>query len=99
LVMQQTHSGMAVGGVMLARAVGAILAGPIAGVVLDRFGKDVIMQKTDGQHFKIRAEVMISPQFYAWVFGLETGARIVGPESVVTGMFAQLEAVRNKYDI
>jgi MFS family permease len=47
LVMQQTHSGMAVGGVMLARAVGAILAGPIAGVVLDRFDRRRIMVASD----------------------------------------------------
>ena len=47
LVMQQTHSGMAVGGVMLARAAGAILAGPIAGVVLDRFDRRRIMVASD----------------------------------------------------
>ena len=47
LVMQQTHSGLAVGGVMLARAVGAILAGPIAGVVLDRFDRRRIMVISD----------------------------------------------------
>jgi len=47
LVMQQTHSGMAVGGVMLARAVGAILAGPIAGVALDRFDRRRIMVSSD----------------------------------------------------
>jgi MFS family permease len=47
LVMQQTHSGMAVGGVMLARAVGVLLAGPIAGVVLDRFDRQRIMVASD----------------------------------------------------
>ena len=70
----------------------------LAGVVLDRFGKDVVMLKTDEQHFKIRAEVMVSPQFFAWVFGLETGARIVGPDSVVAGMLEQLDAVRKTYE-
>ena len=47
LVMQQTHSGLAVGGVMLARGVGALLAGPIAGVVLDRFDRRRIMVGSD----------------------------------------------------
>jgi MFS family permease len=47
LVMQQTHSGMAVGGVMLARAVGVLLAGPIAGVALDRFDRRRIMVASD----------------------------------------------------
>jgi MFS family permease len=47
LVMKQTHSGLAVGGVMLARAVGILLAGPIAGVVLDRFDRRRIMVASD----------------------------------------------------
>jgi len=47
LVMQQTHSGMAVGGVMLARAVGVLMAGPIAGVALDRFDRQRIMVASD----------------------------------------------------
>ena len=47
LVMQQTHSGMAVGGVMLARAAGAILAGPIAGGARDRFDRRRIMVTSD----------------------------------------------------
>ena len=47
LVMQQTHSGLAVGGVMLSRGVGVILAGPIAGVVLDRFDRRRIMVASD----------------------------------------------------
>ena len=47
LVMQQTHSGLAVGGVMLSRAVGILLAGPIAGVVLDRFDRRRIMVVSD----------------------------------------------------
>lgn len=47
LVMQQTHSGLAVGGVMLSRAVGILLAGPIAGVVLDRFDRRRIMVASD----------------------------------------------------
>jgi MFS family permease len=47
LVMQQTHSGLAVSGVMLARAVAMILAGPVAGVVLDRLNRRKIMVASD----------------------------------------------------
>jgi MFS family permease len=47
LVMDQTHSGMAVGGVMLARAVGMLLASPIAGVSLDRFDRRRVMVISD----------------------------------------------------
>jgi MFS family permease len=47
LVMQQTHSGLAVGGMMLSRAVGILIAGPIAGVALDRFDRRRIMVASD----------------------------------------------------
>ena len=47
LVMQQTHSGLVVSGVMLARAVAAILAGPVAGVLLDRFDRRRAMITSD----------------------------------------------------
>jgi MFS family permease len=47
LVLAQTHSGMSVAGVMLARAVPAMLAGPLAGVTLDRFDRKRVMIASD----------------------------------------------------
>jgi len=47
LVMETTHSGLAVSGVMLSRAVPAVLAGPLAGVVLDRLDRKRIMIASD----------------------------------------------------
>ena len=47
LVMQTTGSGLIVSGVMLARAVPAILAGPVAGVLLDRVDRREIMIVSD----------------------------------------------------
>lgn len=47
LVMQQTHSGLAVSGVMLARAVAMLAAGPVAGVVLDRVDRRKVMILSD----------------------------------------------------
>jgi MFS family permease len=47
LVMQQTHSGLAVSGVMLARAVAMLVAGPVAGIVLDRMDRRKIMILSD----------------------------------------------------
>ena len=47
LVLQTTHSGLAVSGVLLARAVPAVLAGPLAGVVLDRVNRKAIMIASD----------------------------------------------------
>lgn len=47
LVMQQTQSGLAVSGVMLARAVAMLVAGPVAGIVLDRLDRRKVMILSD----------------------------------------------------
>lgn len=65
--------------------------------VIDKFGKDVWLIKEDEWHFKATATVSISPQFFAWIFGLGGYAKIVGPESVVKQMKEMLENVSDKY--
>ncbi|MBM3787017.1 MAG: MFS transporter [Acidobacteria bacterium] len=47
LVLERTNSGLAVSGVMLARAIPMLLAGPLAGVSLDRFDRRQIMIWSD----------------------------------------------------
>src|SRR5947207_14754736 len=47
LVMEKSGSGMVVSGVMLARAIPAVIAGPIAGVLLDRLDRKRIMIASD----------------------------------------------------
>jgi MFS family permease len=47
LALATTRSGMVVSGVMLARAIPAVMAGPMAGVVLDRLDRKQIMIASD----------------------------------------------------
>ena len=47
LALATTRSGLVVSGVMLARAVPAVLAAPVAGVVLDRFDRRQVMIASD----------------------------------------------------
>jgi len=47
LAMATTRSGLVVSGVMLSRAIPAMLAGPLAGVMLDRFDRKRIMIASD----------------------------------------------------
>ena len=47
LAVQETHSGAAVAALMLSRAIPAILVGPFAGVLLDRFDRRRIMIISD----------------------------------------------------
>ena len=47
LALANTHSGLVVSGVMLSRAIPAVLAGPIAGVLLDRLNRKHVMIASD----------------------------------------------------
>src|SRR5579875_2384553 len=47
LAMAETHSGAVIATLMLSRAIPAVLAGPIAGVLLDRFDRQKIMIASD----------------------------------------------------
>lgn len=68
-----------------------------AGVVIDRFGKDVTMRKSDDEHFIAVVDVAVSEQFLGWIFALGSGARIVGPENVVERMREQIRMEREMY--
>ncbi len=50
--------------------------------VIDRFGKDVFVQKVDDGHFKVKVSVDISPTFFAWVFTFGGKIKISAPENV-----------------
>ena len=65
--------------------------------VLDKFGKDVWVVVVDKEHFKVSVSVAVSPQFFAWVFGLEDLVTIISPENVVKQMKDMLERVSEKY--
>jgi MFS family permease len=67
LAVATTRSGLVVSGVLLARAIPAVLAGPLAGVTLDRFDRKRIMIASD----LIRAVVALG--FILTVKGHSTG--------------------------
>ena len=54
----------------------------LAGAVIDRFGKEVLLIPEGEESFTVTAEVAVSPQFFAWVFGFGTEAEILSPEAV-----------------
>ena len=71
----------------------------LIGVVIDRFGKDIPTRKTDEKHFQVSVDVVVSEQFFGWLFGLGTGARIVSPQSAAERMRKSLEDVKNIYEV
>ena len=65
----------------------------MAGVFIDRFGKDITLRPIDEKHCELNVEVFISPQFYGWIFGLGKDVKIVGPDEVVTQMKEHLQTL------
>ena len=69
----------------------------LAGVVIDRFGNDMLFTKTDfGFKFSMRA--MISPTFFAWVLGFGEDMRILSPESVKNELKSKLVKLVELYE-
>ena len=69
----------------------------LAGVMIDRFGKDVRMCKVDEEHFKVRAKVAASNHFVHWVMALGPGAQIVGPEHMVAEVKKEIRRLSDQY--
>ena len=56
----------------------------MAGVVWDRFGQNVILVPDGEDHFTVTLPVVMSPQFFGWLFGLDGGLTLVGPQAAVS---------------
>lgn len=67
------------------------------GVVLDRFGQDVMLIPKDQERFTMQARISISPQFYGWLAGLGTGAVIVSPENIRRDYISFLKKTLKNY--
>ena len=69
----------------------------MAGVVIDRFGKDILMVSKDEDTFEAKVNVAVSPQFFGWIMGLGGSVRVTGPGPVVKRMRAQLRRLSEQY--
>ena len=69
----------------------------LANVVIDRFGKDVILAPDGEGFFRVSVTVFCSPQFFAWLFGLGSGVQILAPETVKKDYVQTLRDVLGQY--
>ncbi len=70
----------------------------LAGVVMDRFGKETRMRPVDEAHFAVRVQVALSGQFFGWLSGLGNSVRIVGPGEVVEAYRDHLGKILEEYE-
>ena len=74
-----------------------LVTNDLAGVIIDRFGKDVMMISEDEDHFTVNVDVHVSKQFLGWIFSLGEGVRIIGPDEVVAQMKIEIDRLKKQY--
>lgn len=70
----------------------------LAGVIIDRFGKDVMLIPSDEKHFIVNVKVHVSRQFLGWIFSLGENVKIIGPDEVVEQMKQEMKRLIQQYD-
>lgn len=68
----------------------------LAGAVIDRFGSD-IMALPDNDSFTFTVDVKVSPQFFAWLCGLEDKITIVSPLETREDFKKYISKIYNNY--
>ena len=74
-------------------------ANSLAGVFIDRFGESVAIRPNfdNPNTFIVRISVYISPQFFAWVYGLGKDIKIISPKSIIDNFKTITENILNNY--
>ncbi len=67
------------------------------GVILDRFGTDVMIIPAGDRQFRVRILAAVSPQFFGWVTGIGSKLCIVAPECVRREYREYLKDILEKY--
>ncbi|MGE5646235.1 MAG: MFS transporter [Acidobacteriota bacterium] len=100
LVVEATGSGLVVSGVMLARAIPAVVAGPIAGVVLDRFDRRRIMIASDLVRFFVAlAFIWTVHDPRPWLLYLLSGLLMFASPFFTSGRQAILPAIASDQEL
>lgn len=68
-----------------------------AGVIIDRFGKDVPFRLCDDGYFELTAKVILSPVFYGWVLGFGKDIVIKAPTEAVEELRRLAKAALDNY--
>lgn len=70
----------------------------LVGVLIDRFGKDISIRKSDEEGWsETSVDVAISDQFFGWLFALSDGVIIASPEDVKDRYRQELFKITERY--
>ena len=65
----------------------------MVGVILDRFGQEVMLVPDGPDHFTVTVDAVVSPQFFGWLFGLGEGVELTAPAWAVEAFQRRLRAM------
>ena len=66
-------------------------------VVIDRFGRDILLIPDGEEHFVFTVNVAVSPMFLSWVIGFGAKARVLHPQSVIDACKAMCQEALAQY--
>ena len=69
----------------------------LIGVMIDRFGTDIITVPWDDCSFCVQLEIDVSPKFYGWLAGLGTGIKILEPYMLAEDYRRYIQNIANIY--
>ena len=70
----------------------------LVNAVIDRYGKDVLLDKVDENSFSVRIDVAISSTFFAWVAQFGNKVKVLSPESVVEKYKRFIQEILEQYE-
>ena len=71
----------------------------MVGVIIDRFGKDILIAPVDSERFRVNVDVSMSNQFLGWIMAVGDGVKIVGPAAVVEKMREEVRRLAEQYGV
>lgn len=69
----------------------------LIGVIVDRFGKELFINKADENSFYVTINVAESAQFYGWLCGLGTKVQIICPKNVAKNYKKHVKSIAKEY--
>ena len=70
----------------------------LIGAVIDRFGRGVAVQPDErAGWFQIRADIVVSPAFWGWLFQFGNAAAVAGPDALKQQARAEIQKLAAMY--
>jgi MFS family permease len=100
LALANTKSGLVVSGVMLSRAIPAMLAGPLAGVVLDRLDRKRVMIASDLIRMVVALGFILTVRYpETWLLYVLSGLLMFASPFFTSGRSSILPAIATKEEL